>query len=179
MYTLYLAGYPKALETINEQRNNKRFQAFLAEKRKACGLDLMSYLIVRLPLVFCRSLVSFSSLRMFPAAQMPVQRIPRYELLLREMIRYTKKDHPVRALACSASGSVRAGSQSLAEQEHAKLAEAFEKIQSIASRVNEDQRQVENMSKLLEIQNRISGDFGTLMQPHRRLVRELLSAAAI
>jgi hypothetical protein len=28
------------------------------------------------------------------------------------------------------------------------------------------------MSKLLEIQNRIQGDFGTIMQPHRRLIRE-------
>ena len=28
------------------------------------------------------------------------------------------------------------------------------------------------MSKLLEIQNSISGDFGTLLQPHRRLIRE-------
>jgi hypothetical protein len=56
--------------------------------------------------------------------------------------------------------------------EYNRLCEAFEKIQHIGSHINEEQRQVENMSKLLEIQNRISGEFGTLMQPHRRLVRE-------
>jgi hypothetical protein len=70
MYTQYLNGYPRSLQCINDNRNNKKFQAFLAEKRKACGLDLMSYLI------------------------MPVQRIPRYELLLREMKRLTPPSHP-------------------------------------------------------------------------------------
>lgn len=126
MYTQYLNGYPRSLQCINDNRGNKKFQAFLADKRKACGLDLMSYLI------------------------MPVQRIPRYELLLREMKRLTPASHP----------------------EYPRLCDAFDKIQNIGSHINEEQRQVENMSKLLEIQNRISGEFGTLMQPHRRLVRE-------
>jgi hypothetical protein len=126
MYTQYLNNYTEALNTIDKQRSNVKFQAFLTEKRKKCGLDLMSYLI------------------------MPVQRVPRYELLLRELIRVTGKDH----------------------SEYPKLLEALDKIKNIAAHINETKRLVENMSKLLEIQNQISGDFGTLMVPHRRLIRE-------
>jgi hypothetical protein len=59
MYTQFLNNYGKALETINAHRNNKKFQNFLADTRKKGGLmDITSYMI------------------------MPVQRIPRYELLL-------------------------------------------------------------------------------------------------
>jgi hypothetical protein len=58
--------------------------------------------------------------------------------------------------------------------EHAeagRLEEAFAKVQSIAKHVNEAKRQVENMSKLLEVQNRINPP-ESLLQPHRRLIRE-------
>jgi hypothetical protein len=126
MYTQYLNSYPIALHTIDEFRSDKRFQAFLATKRAKCGLDLMSYLI------------------------MPVQRVPRYQLLLKEIKRCTPQDH----------------------EEYAKLEEAYLKIQAIATHINESKRTVEGMSKLLEIQNRITGDFGQLLQPHRRLIRE-------
>jgi 16S rRNA G527 N7-methylase RsmG len=96
MYTQYLNGYTVALETFNRQMKNKKLQALLAERRANCPLDFMSYLI------------------------MPVQRIPRYELLLRELIRYTPESH----------------------NEAAKLAIAFEKVQGIGAHVNEQQRHV-------------------------------------
>jgi len=126
MYTQYLNAYPTALHTIDEYRNDKKFQHFLATKRAKHGLDLVSYLI------------------------MPVQRVPRYQLLLKELKRATPTDH----------------------EEHAKLEEAYTKIQAIATHINESKRIVEGMSKVLEIQNRITGDFGQLLQPHRRLIRE-------
>lgn len=46
--------------------------------------------------------------------------IPRYELLLRELIRFSPPDHP----------------------ERARLEEAFSKIQAIASHINEEKRNV-------------------------------------
>ena len=38
--------------------------------------------------------------------------------------------------------------------------------------INEGQRAVENMSKLMTVQQRIIGDFDGIIQPHRRLIRE-------
>jgi hypothetical protein len=81
---------------------------------------------------------------------MPVQRIPRYELLLRELKRYTLKTDPG----------------------YPALEEAFDKIKAIASHVNEEKRKIESMSKLVEIQSKIQGDFGTLLQAHRHLIRK-------
>ena len=63
MYTQYLNGYEKSIAAINNLRSHKKFQEWMTEVRsklqKIGGLDLMSYMI------------------------MPVQRIPRYVLLLR------------------------------------------------------------------------------------------------
>jgi len=162
MYTSYLAGYSVALDTIASLRNNSKFTSFLLNCRAeaaaaaavknpgataataasagqaskggkpgSSGLDLMSYLI------------------------MPVQRIPRYLLLLKELLRFTGRGHP--------------------ELERLQL--AFNKVQKIAQHINEQQRHVENMSVLLSIQNAIDGAslkgvaFGNLMAPTRRLLR--------
>jgi hypothetical protein len=98
-----------------------------AKLKKLNGLDLMSYMI------------------------MPVQRVPRYVLLLRELRKFTPSSLP----------------------EFQALNDALHKIKHIATHINDAKRQVENMSKLIEIQNRISGSMGTtLIAPHRRLIRE-------
>ncbi len=81
---------------------------------------------------------------------MPVQRIPRYVLLLRELERYTDEKH----------------------SEYDKLQTVLGKVQVIATHINEQKKQMENLSKLIEIQNRISGDYNELLQPSRSLVRE-------
>ena len=82
-----------------------------------------------------------------------VQRIPRYLLLLKELLRYTPRGHP----------------------ELLALQDAYTKVQRIARHINEQQRSIENMSVLLSIQNSIESsslaELGQLMQPHRRLVR--------
>ena len=139
MYTNYLQNYPQAITTFDAQRKNKPFQSFLTDARKktvpsptsstaplGAVLDLMSYLI------------------------MPVQRVPRYELLLRELMRYTPGVH----------------------EEREVLEKALTKIQSIAQHINESGRRVEEMQRVMDVQARISGDYGTLLLPHRRLVRE-------
>ena len=127
MYTAYLQNYTAALTTLDAQRKNKGFHAFLTDARKrTAGLDLMSYLI------------------------MPVQRVPRYELLLRELMRYTPGTHPERPTLCA----------------------ALTKVVSVAVHINASARHAQEMSKLMEIQHGISGEFGTLLMPHRRLVKE-------
>eukprot|EP01006_Ploeotia_vitrea_P045921 TRINITY_DN66979_c8_g2_i1.p1 TRINITY_DN66979_c8_g2~~TRINITY_DN66979_c8_g2_i1.p1 ORF type:complete len:636 (+),score=322.91 TRINITY_DN66979_c8_g2_i1:33-1940(+) len=131
MYTQYVSGYDKCLASVNKLRESKKFQRFLAEKRKdpAClGLDLMSFLI------------------------MPVQRIPRYEMLLREIKKNTATDSTV-------------------------LDGAFNKVHDVAVQVNERKRQIEHMTDILSIQNRLRSvdwtqfEGETLLLPTRRLVR--------
>jgi len=141
MTTQFVAAYPTALQTLAQLRSNTKLQSFLDERKKVtgagAGLDLLSFLIA------------------------PVQRIPRYLLLLKVLLRYTPRSHPQRET----------------------LQEAYTKVQSVALHINEQQRQVENMSALLRIQNGMTsssssssdldvlGPGGQLMQPHRRLIR--------
>jgi hypothetical protein len=133
MYTQYLNGYEQAIEILTQHTKNKKFQSFLAEKRdsEVCkGLDIMSYLI------------------------MPVQRIPRYELLLRELKKYTLPS----------------------DEEFLELQQAFDKIQKIAVHINENKRQIEQLSRLLQIENRLHGkeDIGfEIISPDRHVLRNV------
>ena len=65
MYTQYVNGYDNAMATINRLNKKKTFKKFLETKQREIGQSLMSYLI------------------------MPIQRIPRYVLLLKELIKNT------------------------------------------------------------------------------------------
>jgi len=129
MYTRYMNDYDKAVQAINQQRKNKRYKAFVQafeQSGEANNLDLMSFLI------------------------MPVQRVPRYVLLLRELKRHTQPDAPA----------------------YEVIKQAMKKVTGIAAAINETKRRVENMSKLMELQNRIAGDYPSLVQPHRSFLRE-------
>lgn len=142
MYTEYVSTYEQSLDIITKNRDNKKFLAFLETKRKAPAtnnLDLMSYLI------------------------MPVQRIPRYEMLLNEIVKRSDKSNP----------------------QHASLVEAAAKIKEIATVLNERKRQIESMSEILSLQtrlknldwsviNRSKDDPETLLIPSRRFIRKAL-----
>ena len=93
MYTKYINEYNQSVQTLNDLvASNKKVADFLEQKRSKCnGLDVMSFLI------------------------MPVQRIPRYVLLLKEVKRHTPDDHP----------------------EYEKLFEALNQIEAVAAHVNE------------------------------------------
>jgi len=120
------------MATFNSLRSNAKFQnTFLNElrltlRKEGDRLDLMSYMI------------------------MPVQRIPRYVLLLKELLKYTFSTH------C----------------DHEPLHQALHKIQNTASQINDSKRAMENLSKLIEIQERVSGAYDQLIQPYRFLIRE-------
>jgi hypothetical protein len=72
------------------------------------------------------------------------------QLLLRELQKNTPPDHP----------------------ESERLAQALDKVQAVAAHVNEAKRYAENMSKLLEMQHRIVGDYDSLVKSDRRFLRE-------
>ncbi|CAO1634021.1 unnamed protein product [Sympodiomycopsis kandeliae] len=100
----------------------------------------------------CRMNPRHSQLNVESYLLLPVQRIPRYELLLKDLARSTDPKH------LRSADSVNA---------------ALKEISAIAASVNESKRQSEQDRKLLGWQSRIRGPLNNpLVQPHRRLVRD-------
>lgn len=130
-YMPYCSNYQSALQALSKlQRKNDKFNAVVktAQENPRCnGLTLVSFLIT------------------------PVQRIPRYELLLRELLKATHPTIP----------------------DHDDVVKALAKIKEIAAFVNEGIRSMERMSKVLQVQNQVSHfPEASLVQPSRLYVRE-------
>jgi len=126
IYTEYINHYGEVIQTLSDLRKNKKFTNFLRSARKTTNMEITGFLI------------------------QPVQRIPRYVLLLKELKKYTWPEH----------------------EEYDALVKALLKAQEIATHVNERKRQIENMSKTLEVQSKITGDFDSLIKPGRKMIRE-------
>lgn len=125
-YTQYVNNYDQALKTLNWCiQKEDAFNHFLSEREmvstasrnnaqhkgpQSAGLSLPAYLI------------------------MPVQRLPKYELLLSELLRHTAEEHPDRT----------------------NLELALQQIRETTQFVNENKRNAENLSRLLSLQNQIS-----------------------
>eukprot|EP00467_Chlorarachnion_reptans_P025977 CAMPEP_0114506758 /NCGR_PEP_ID=MMETSP0109-20121206/11605_1 /TAXON_ID=29199 /ORGANISM="Chlorarachnion reptans, Strain CCCM449" /LENGTH=478 /DNA_ID=CAMNT_0001685381 /DNA_START=255 /DNA_END=1691 /DNA_ORIENTATION=- len=134
MYTQYLNGYDRALDTIYEQRKkNRRFEKFLQKQRKGDSkekrvwkyMDITSYLI------------------------MPVQRIPRYELLLKEIIKNTPANDP--ELQC--------------------LNQALGMVRDAAKHNNQEMKSYQDVENIVKIQSMLQGDLkGEIIKPYRALV---------
>jgi hypothetical protein len=67
---------------------------------------------------------------------MPIQRVPRYSMLLKDLAKHTWPEHP----------------------DYSALKNATEKMESIAADLNEKKREAENFSSLIELQNCIIGN---------------------
>jgi hypothetical protein len=89
---------------------------------------------------------------------MPVQRIPQYQLLLENLLKEVQREKTSDRVAPGAA---------------AKLEVALSKVVEIAKYVNENKRRAEDRSKMLDLQQRLSGDDSfTLVTPTRHLLRE-------
>ncbi|EGG23389.1 pleckstrin domain-containing protein [Cavenderia fasciculata] len=127
VYTQYVKEYTQSYEILNNNRkNNSKFESFIAEKEAIDGKSINDYLIL------------------------PVQRIPRYTLLLADLVKNTWKDH----------------------KDYNDLTESLKTMQEVATYVNEKKREAENIQKVTEIQNNFVGKFENLAEPHRRFVYE-------
>lgn len=99
----------------------------------------------------CRLHPRHSQLNLEGYLLLPVQRIPRYRLLLEELARSTPP----------------------AEGYLDPLDQALDEISSLATNMNEGKRESESRSKLVQWQSRIRGKFPSpLVQPHRRLIMD-------
>eukprot|EP00112_Aurelia_sp_Birch-Aquarium-sp1_P004336 Seg149.3 transcript_id=Seg149.3/GoldUCD/mRNA.D3Y31 product="Rho guanine nucleotide exchange factor 39" protein_id=Seg149.3/GoldUCD/D3Y31 len=116
LYSLYANNFELSNKTIEEQeKKNPDFLAFKESqesKEEMCGLKLRALLIT------------------------PIQRIPRYKLLLDTLLEKTTPDHP----------------------DYRKLHDACMEVSKVATHINECLRLHENFNKMLSIQNSLVGD---------------------
>ncbi|KAJ2706918.1 hypothetical protein FB645_001213 [Coemansia sp. IMI 203386] len=128
MYSLYLRNFRSALADISRWLStNQEFARFiqLANSSPECkGLSFQSYLLL------------------------PVQRIPRYKLLLEDLLKHTPLDHV----------------------DHQSIGDALRTIEDVAAFVNENIQEHEMTLSIIEIQ-RTLGLKEPLLVPGRRLVK--------
>ena len=125
-YHQYCSNHSNALAAVAQARKqSSKFEAFVQEK-EGTGLSLGSYLIK------------------------PVQRICKYPLLFRELLKFTPNDHP----------------------DHEPLENAFRVLNDVTLQINEIKRQAENLSKLHDIAHQISGFPGNIVDEDRVFVKE-------
>lgn len=80
----------------------------------------------------------------------PIQRVPRYKLLLEDVIKNTPECHP----------------------DKASLKEALEQIDAVAWHINEQIREHENSMKMVDIQKSLVGGFPKIVAPGRKLLKQ-------
>eukprot|EP00727_Mastigamoeba_balamuthi_P012485 m51a1_g786 putative domain containing protein (416) ;mRNA; r:625356-627153 len=129
MYAQYANGYIAAITALDGAKKQAKFAAFLEETYKNSrlkGLELGSFLI------------------------MPIQRIPRYVMLLQDLVKHTPASHA----------------------DYDKLCSALSKVQEIAVSINEKKRDAESQAKILEIDELVGGKPESLVKPYRYYVFE-------
>eukprot|EP01133_Synstelium_polycarpum_P001194 gene1194-1376_t len=129
VYTSYIQNYNNALTTLEELRKkDKSVVALLDTARNlpVCkNFELTAFLI------------------------MPIQRVPRYNLLLMDLVKHTWPEHPDYTTLCSAT----------------------ERMRGIATFLNEKKREGENFLKFTEIQSSLVGNkVPSLFCPTRRYI---------
>ncbi|GAA5837625.1 hypothetical protein JCM11251_002028 [Rhodosporidiobolus azoricus] len=127
----------------------------------------------------CKAHPSHSQISLESYLLLPIQRIPRYRLLLESLsactpsssssATYTTSVGPPASATDSASLSL---ASSLRLEPHPTLVHAVHEMNAVAVTLNESKRENEGRAQLLVWQNRITQKFkSSLVQPHRALLR--------
>jgi len=128
-YIQFVNNYNYALQTLDKLKKIPEFVAWLSKterKPELNGNTLESLLI------------------------MPIQRIPRYVLLIEDLNKHTPEDHI----------------------DHAKLTEALGRMKTIAKLINEKKGEAESFVKVVDIYNRLEPKIEDLCAAHRQFIRE-------
>lgn len=134
MYSLYVKNFSSALARIeSERRENEVFAKFLKDTERSTwgrgkafyGLGLQAHLLT------------------------VVQRIPRYTLLVGDLLKHTPVGH----------------------RDHSDLARAFGMVEQVASSINENVRQHEMAMLILSLQRSLTGLNSPLVVPGRALIK--------
>eukprot|EP01125_Pyxidicula_operculata_P014523 TRINITY_DN4840_c0_g1_i1.p1 TRINITY_DN4840_c0_g1~~TRINITY_DN4840_c0_g1_i1.p1 ORF type:complete len:669 (+),score=114.17 TRINITY_DN4840_c0_g1_i1:138-2144(+) len=128
LYSLYTEAYDETIVVAREAEAKERFFINLLEAAKAHPLSkgqiLTSFLIT------------------------PIQRIPRYVMLLTDLIKNTEETHP----------------------DYEKLEQSLTKMKSVADHINEAINVAENRAKCVEIQKNLG--LQNIVAPHRKYVSD-------
>lgn len=136
MYQSYVNGFEKAATKLTEIMAKKPGFAFFINLNNACeGMALDSFLI------------------------MPVQRLPRYKMLLEVMMKYRVLDE---------------NGNNLTSEVDEKLKEAFEQVTKVTMEINDRLKAEAMQMMVLDIQNRLCKNdrYTDLVTPTRYLVKE-------
>lgn len=131
MYTSYVNTHDNATALLKKMAGEKKFEWFQTMERecvmnpKSCNLNLASLLIT------------------------PIQRIPRYKLLLTELLKHTPSNHP----------------------DHKQLTQAVELVGQVATHINDALRAAENRHEIIAIQDSFLGTHN-LLEAHRKFIRK-------
>lgn len=110
MYTNYTGGWEKAISILDEYESKESFNNFIQQciAQYPNAQPIRSYLI------------------------MPIQRIPRYRLLLEDLIKHTDKSHP----------------------DYESLSSSLNKVMHVANQVDQAINEQKNRAKLLQVQKK-------------------------
>lgn len=127
MYSDYVQNYDESSMMVKSLEKNSawcKFNKTVSENERSCGLKLPSFLI------------------------MPIQRIPRYKMLLSELLKYTSDS----------------------SKDYKKLTEAVKKVGDSAAHINEAVRAHQNRIEIRELEMQFS-EHPNFVAPHRVLIR--------
>jgi len=133
VYSQYVSNYDKGVEAIDVAFKNANFSKFVIK----CEEDNYS-----------SKAVDELSLEGFLIA--PVQRLPRYVLLLQEILNFTPEDHP----------------------DYTNMSRATNYVRSLVTAVNDSKRKQEYTTELMNIQISLSNYNDSLVTPYRRLMKK-------
>ncbi|XP_014261689.1 FYVE, RhoGEF and PH domain-containing protein 4-like [Cimex lectularius] len=129
LYSVYAYDYRQSLATLQElPKVNPKLDAFIKrqEERPEVSMKLASLLIA------------------------PIQRIPRYRLLLKELLSHTPNTNP----------------------QYNVIIEAIKNVETSTEHINSLVYEHENMQRIIELQKSLCGGRPTLVYPGRKLLKE-------
>mmetsp|Transcript_37697 Transcript_37697/g.60374 ORF Transcript_37697/g.60374 Transcript_37697/m.60374 type:complete len:631 (+) Transcript_37697:47-1939(+) len=121
LYIDYITHYQRILDIFAKHNKAKKLKKYLKQKRKE-RKPLTNHLIL------------------------PIQRIPRYMLLLEDLKKKTPDTH----------------------KNYGDLSEALEIITNVANSINEQKRTIENMSQCLQVMENLRELNRNIVEPHRK-----------
>ncbi len=129
LYPVYVSDFENQMKALKDAKNNERFWEFIKggfALLKDPSNDLPSLLIT------------------------PVQRIPRYLMLVTQLRKYTWPTH----------------------DDYASIMSAAEQLGKIAEYVDQKAKDAENVQKMHHVQEVLLGKYDTLLDPQRRFVNQ-------
>eukprot|EP01119_Soliformovum_irregulare_P021308 TRINITY_DN7070_c1_g1_i1.p1 TRINITY_DN7070_c1_g1~~TRINITY_DN7070_c1_g1_i1.p1 ORF type:complete len:412 (-),score=88.04 TRINITY_DN7070_c1_g1_i1:341-1576(-) len=127
-YVQYVNNYNVALETLEKLQSNLQFQEWLknVESDPVVGGNTITMLLIQ-----------------------PIQRIPRYVMLLEDLVKHTPPGHI----------------------DHDNLSTALHRMRDVAIEINQKKRDTEDFALMMDLYNRLEPQYEDLIQPHRKMIK--------